>query len=87
MVDHSCPGQGRRFLGRLVDLVHDGVEAAMAFDGVPIGISDGLPEGEDFFLGLADVAGVAAHCVWAAPVALRAPFAPPPATLLPLDIA
>ena len=29
----------------------------MAFKGVPIGISDGLAEGEDFFLGLAHVAG------------------------------
>ena len=41
MVDPSCSGRGCRFLGRLVDLVDDGVEAAIAFDGVPSGISDG----------------------------------------------
>ena len=51
MVDPSCSGRGRRFLLRLVDLIHDGVEAAMVFDGVPIGIGDGLPEGRRFCLG------------------------------------
>ena len=32
MVDQSCSGRGCRFLSRLVDLVDDGVEAAIAFD-------------------------------------------------------
>ena len=50
-VDHSRAGQGRRFLIRLVDFIHDGVEAAMAFDGVPIDISDGLPENRRICLG------------------------------------
>ena len=57
MVDQSCSGRGRRFLLRLVDLVHDGVEAAMAFDGVPIDISDGLPEPRRFCLGRCRVSG------------------------------
>ena len=57
MVDPSCSGRGRRFLLCLVDLVHDGVEAAMAFDGVPIGIGDGLPEGRRFCLGRCRVSG------------------------------
>ena len=48
IVDPSRSGRGRRFLFRLVDLVHDGVEAATAFDGVPIGISEGLPEPRRF---------------------------------------
>ena len=57
MVDPSCSGRGRRFLLRLVDLIHDGVEAAMAFDGVPIGIGDGLPEGRRWCLDRSRVSG------------------------------
>ena len=57
MVDPSCSGPGRRFLLSLVDLIHDGVEAAMAYDGVPIGISDGLPEPRRFCLGRCRVSG------------------------------
>ena len=41
----------------MVDLVHDGVEAALAFDGVPIGISDGFPEPRRFCLGRSRVSG------------------------------
>ena len=57
MVDPSCSGRGRRFLLRLVDLIHDGVDAAMAFDGVPIGIGDGLPKNRCFRLGRCRVSG------------------------------
>ena len=32
------------------DLLHDDIEAAIAFDGVPIGISDGLAELLHFYL-------------------------------------
>ena len=53
----SCSGRGRRFLGRLVDLVHDGGEGAMAFDGVPIGIRDGVPENRRFCLACCRVSG------------------------------
>ena len=48
MVDPSCSDRGRRFLLPLVDLVHDGIEPGMAFDRVPIGISDGLPQPRRF---------------------------------------
>ena len=44
-------------LGRVVDLIHDGVEAAIALDGVPIGISDGLPKNCRFWLGRYRVSG------------------------------
>ena len=57
MVDPSCSGRGRRFLLRLIDLIHDGVEAAMAFDRVPIGIGDGLPEGRRWCLDRSRVSG------------------------------
>ena len=57
MVDHSCSGRDRRFLLHLVDLIDDGIEAAMAFDGVPIGISDGLPEPRRFCLARSRVSG------------------------------
>ena len=50
-LDPSRSGRGRRFLVRVVDLTHDGVESAVAFDGVPIGISDGLPKNRRFCLG------------------------------------
>ena len=48
MIDSSCSGRGDCCLFRLVDLFHDGVEAAVAFDGVPIGVSDGLPQPRRF---------------------------------------
>ena len=57
IVEPSCPARGRRFLVRLVDLFHDGGEAAMAFYGVPIGISDGLPKNRGFCLGRGQVSG------------------------------
>ena len=44
IVDHSRAVGGWRFLLQLVDLLHDDIEAAMAFDRVPIGIGDGLPQ-------------------------------------------
>ena len=50
IVDQSYHGRNHRFLTRLRDLFHDGVEVAVAFDGIPIGISDGLPEGRRFWL-------------------------------------
>ena len=52
-----CSGRDRRFLARLVDLVHDRVEAAMACDGVPIAISDGLPQPRRFWCGRCRVSG------------------------------
>ena len=57
IVDHSRSGRGRHFLLRLADPVHAGVEAAMAFDGVPIGISDGLPQPRRFCLDRCRVSG------------------------------
>ena len=57
MVDPSCSGRDRRFLLRLVDLVHDGVKAAVAFDGVPIGFSDGMPKNRRFWRGRCRVSG------------------------------
>jgi hypothetical protein len=40
------------YLLRLVDLFKGVVEASMAFDGAPIGISDGLPKNRRFQSGL-----------------------------------
>ena len=48
MVDHSSAVGGRGFLLQLVELIHDGVEVAMMFDRVPIGIRDGLPKNRRF---------------------------------------
>ena len=42
---------------RLVDLPNDSIEAAMAFDGVPIGIGEGLAEEGRFYLGRRRVSG------------------------------
>ena len=39
---------------RLEDFLNGGIETAMAFKGVPIGISDGLAEHDGFLLGVAD---------------------------------
>ena len=44
MVEHSCFGRGLCFLLQLGDLLHDDIEAAMALDGVPIGIGAGRPQ-------------------------------------------
>ena len=44
MVDHFAAVGGRVFLLPLDDLFHDDIEAARAFDGVPIGISGSLAE-------------------------------------------
>ena len=57
MVNPSCPGRDRHFLVRFVGLIHDGVEAGMAFDGVQIGITDGLPERRRFCLGCLSMVG------------------------------
>lgn len=47
-IDPFCSGRGHRFLFQLVNPIHDGVEAAMAIDVVPISIRDGSPEGFRF---------------------------------------
>lgn len=57
MVDPSCSGRGRRFVVRLVYLIHEGVEAAVAFDGVPIGIRDGFPQPRRFWRGRCQASG------------------------------
>ena len=57
IVDHSAAGRRRVSLPQLADLIHDRIETAMAFDGVPIGISDCLAKGAGFSLGLAHVSG------------------------------
>ena len=57
MVNSSSSGRGCRFLLRLVDLIHDGVEADMPFDGFPIGISDGLPKNRRFCPGRCRASG------------------------------
>ena len=46
-------GGGRLFL-HLDDFRNDGIPAAMALDGVKIGVSDGLAEHGGFLLGLGD---------------------------------
>ena len=51
IVDHCAGVRGRVFLLLLVDLLHDDIEAAMAFDGVPIGSSDGWQENRRFWRG------------------------------------
>ena len=48
MIDSSRSGRGVCCLLRLVNPFHDGVEAAMAFDGVLISISEGLPQPRRF---------------------------------------
>ena len=57
MVDHVAAVGGRVLQLPLEVLLHDDIEAATAFDGVPIGISDGLPEEGRFHLGRARVSG------------------------------
>ena len=54
VVDHSRAVEVRVLLLELVDLPHGGIEAAIRFEGLPIGVIDGQLEGEDFFLGFAD---------------------------------
>ena len=51
IVDHFAGVRGRRFLVRLVDFFHDGVEAAKACDGVVIGLRYGLAKNHRFCLG------------------------------------
>ena len=46
MVDRSAALGRRVFPLLLEDFLYGGVNAAMAFNGVPIGISDSLPEAE-----------------------------------------
>jgi len=61
IVDPFAAVRGRVFLLPMVDLLHDDIEAAMAFDPVPIGSSDGLAEHEDLFFVLAHVSGRPGH--------------------------
>ena len=44
IVDQLAAVRGRVFLLLLDDLLHDDIKATMAFDGVTIGIRDGLTE-------------------------------------------
>ena len=55
--DHYCTVAGWRFLLQLVDLLQDDIEATMAFDGAPSGISDGLPGRRRLCLGSGRVSG------------------------------
>ena len=57
IVDHSAALGRRVFLLPLEDFLYDGIEAAMAFKGVPIGISDGLAKHEGLFFALAHISG------------------------------
>ena len=57
MVDHSTAIQHRAFLGELGDLLEGGIEAAIAFNGVPVGLCYCLAKGEKFPPGLAHVSG------------------------------
>ena len=54
IVDHSTVIRRACFLLGLDDFLNDGIEAAMAFKGLPIGISDSLAEHDGFLLGLGD---------------------------------
>ena len=51
IVDESSAVGGRVFLLPLDDLLHDDIKAGVVFDGVPIGIGDGLPAGRRVWLG------------------------------------
>ena len=57
MVDPCCSGRDRRFPLHLVDAIHDAVDTAIAFMGVQIGISHGLPQPRRLRLGRCRVLG------------------------------
>jgi hypothetical protein len=57
IVDHFAAVGSRVFLLPVDDLLRDDIEAAMAFDGVPIGLSDGLPKNRRFWRGRPHLSG------------------------------
>ena len=57
MVYESGVAEVRVFLLELVERPHGGIKAAIRFEGVPIGVIDGLAEHEDFLLGVGDFSG------------------------------
>jgi len=57
VVDHSRVIVRRQLVLHLEDFPNGGINAAMSFDGVPIGISDGLAENRRFRLARFRVSG------------------------------